>query len=111
MSQQEQQPTDEEAVMRTEDGEEIIEPGTYEQHDGPELHVFLTGNPEVGYELWACTAYDHGPFCRLCQEVDSVTNACLVNVLDGRMTCRQKPTGEFTFKMTQAGRDAVDRPA
>lgn len=93
--------------MRTEDGEEIVKPDEYGIDGGRTLHVFLTGTEASGYRMWACTAYDHGPMCRLCQEVDGVLNACLVNVLDGRMTCRQGPDGEFSFHVTQAGRDAV----
>lgn len=93
--------------MKTEDGDEIIEPGEYDLGDGKTLHAFLTGTKEVGYKLWACAAYDHGPMCRLCQEVDDVLNACLINVLDGRMTCRQDADGRFEFKVTKAGEDAV----
>jgi len=99
--------------MRTEDGDEIIEPGVYDLGEGRKLHVFITG-VEGDYKLWACSVYDHGPFCRLCQEVDGGLNACLVNVLDGRMECQQDAKGEFCFKVTKAGEDAVramiDRP-
>ena len=92
--------------MKTDDGEEIIEPDVYELGGGRRLHVFMTG-VEGDYKLWACTAYDHGPFCRLCEVVDDVLNACLLNVLDGRMDCQQTPDGEFRFRVTAAGRDAV----
>jgi hypothetical protein len=94
--------------MKTEDGDEIVEPGEYDLGDGRTLHVFLTGTEEIGYRMWACTAYDHGPHCRRCQEVDGVLNALLVNVLDGQMTCRQRPDdAEFLFHVTKAGEDAV----
>jgi hypothetical protein len=92
--------------MRTEEGEEIVDPGIYDLGDDRRLHVFITGTPEHP-KMWACSVYDHGPFCRLCQEVDGTLNALLVNVLDGRMTCRQDAEGEFQFKLTQAGTDAV----
>lgn len=88
--------------MRTEDGDEIIEPGIYDLGEDRKLHVSIAGG-----KLWACSVYDHGPMCRLCQEVDGVLNACLVNVIDGRMTCRQDGDGEFQFKVTRAGEDAV----
>lgn len=92
--------------MRTEDGDEIIEPGVYDLGDDRRLHIFITG-PEDDLKMWACSVYDHGPFCRLCQEVDGVLNACLVNVIDGRMECSQDQRGEFRFKVTKAGEDAV----
>jgi hypothetical protein len=93
--------------MRTSDGDEIISPGVYDLGNDRRLHVFLTGTDEIGRKLWACCVYDHGPFCRLCQEVDDALNALLLNVVDGRMGCRQEPGGEFKFKVTQAGLDAV----
>lgn len=87
--------------------DEIITPGSYELNSGRTLRVWISGTEDAP-ELWACSVYDHGPMCRLCQEVDGVTNACLVNVIDGRMECDQDPqTGEFRFKVTQAGEDAV----
>lgn len=92
--------------MRTEDGDEIIEPGTYDLSSGRTLHIWIVG-AEDEPEMWACSVYDHGPFCRLCQRVDGVLNACLVNVLDGRMECDQDAEGGFRFKMTPAGIDAV----
>jgi hypothetical protein len=95
--------------MRTEDGDEIIEPGIYDLGGDRTLHVFLTGTDEHSLKLWACSVYDHGPHCRLCQEVDEIMNGCLLNVIDGRMECAQDPDGEFEFKMTQAGFDAVRR--
>lgn len=93
--------------MRMENGDELIEPGEYDLGEHRKLRVFFVGSKETGRKLWACAAYDHGPFCRLCQEVDEVLNGCLTNVLDGRMTCRQGPDGGFSFKLTQAGFDAV----
>lgn len=93
--------------MKTDDGDEIIEPGMYDLGEGKTLHVFLSGNEDIDYRMWACTAYDHGPMCRLDQEVDGVLNALLVNVIDGRMTCRQDQDGQFQFRVTQAGKDAV----
>lgn len=88
--------------MKTEEGDEIVEPGVYELEDDRRLHVWISGD-----DLWACCVYDHGPFCRLCQRVDGMLNALLVNVLDGHMICRQGPDGEFSFQMTKAGMDAV----
>lgn len=32
------------------------------------LHVWISDG-----ETWACSAYDHGPFCRQCQRVDGIT--------------------------------------
>lgn len=93
--------------MRTEEGDEIIEPGEYELPNGNTLHVWITGSESDEPKLWACQVYDHGLFCRLCKEVDGALNACLVNVLDGRMECDQDQDGEFRFKVTQAGVDAV----
>lgn len=56
---------------------------------------------------WACMAYDHGPLCRRCQSMDEVLEAMLENVLDGRMIPRQRPDGQFEFKMTEAGNQAA----
>jgi hypothetical protein len=93
--------------MRTEDGDEIIEPGEYDLSEGRTLRVWL-GGVEGDRELWACSMHDHGPFCRLCQRVDGVLNACLINVIDGQMVCSQRPEdGEFLFQVTRAGFDAV----
>lgn len=91
--------------MRTEDDDEIIEPGTYDLSNGRKLHVWIV--PESETVLWACSVYDHGPLCRLCQPVDEMLNACLVNVIDGRFECDQDQDGEFRFKVTKAGEDAV----
>lgn len=55
---------------------------------------------------WACAAYDHGPFCRMCQPVapdDSVLRGCLDTVDSGAMEVRTLATGELEFKMTEAG--------
>jgi hypothetical protein len=87
--------------------DDIVHPGIYDIGNGRSLHVFLTGTEELGHTLWACSAYDHGPLCRLCQPVDATLNGCLQNVLDGRMECRQDQNGGFKFKVTQAGIDAV----
>jgi hypothetical protein len=92
--------------MRTEDDDEIITPGTYDLGGDRKLHVFITGTDD-DLKMWACCAYDHGPHCRLCQEVDGILNACLLNVIDGRFTCSQDADGEFKFKVTKAGEDAV----
>lgn len=78
-----------------------------EQDDGPTVHVW-TQEGDDQEEVWACCAYDHGPFCRLCQPVDDVLLALLANVEDGRMRCRAKSDGEFEFQMTQKGNAAVE---
>lgn len=96
--------------MRTEDGEEIIEPGVYDLGDDRSLYVFLTGRqlqPAADVQMWACMAHTAGLRCDLCQEVDGMLNAMLLNVIDGRMDTRQDPDGEFQFRMTRAGNDAV----
>lgn len=90
----------------SDDSDEIIAPGDYELNNGRTLHVWIGGTDEAP-ELWACSVYDHGPFCRLCQGVDGLLNACLVNVLDGRLECDQDQDGQFRFKVTPAGIDAV----
>lgn len=84
------------------DDDPIINPGTYDLTGDRTLHVWISGDA-----LWACSAYDHGPMCRLCRQVDGVLNACLQNVLEGRMDCQQRPDGEFEFKMTEAGEQYV----
>lgn len=84
--------------MRTEEGDEVIEPGEYELADGRVLRVYLTEDAEEHMHLLACTH---------CQEVDGITNGLLVNVIDGRMDIAQGETGEFQLKMTQAGVDAL----
>jgi hypothetical protein len=58
---------------------------------------------------WACCAYDHGPFCRLCTQVaDEITAALLDNVESGYLEVWTEPNGEFRFTFTQAGRDHAD---
>lgn len=55
---------------------------------------------------WACAAYDHGPFCRMCQPVapdDSILRGMLDSVQGGHMEVRTLPTGELEFKMTETG--------
>lgn len=55
---------------------------------------------------WACCAYDHGPFCRLCTQVaDEATAALLDNVESGYLEVWTQPDGEFRFKMTEAGEE------
>lgn len=85
--------------MRTDEGDEVIEPGEYELADGRALRVYLTQDDDGQLHLWACTH---------CQEVDGVTNGLLLNVIDGRMDIDQDETGEFQLKMTQAGIDVVE---
>ena len=77
---------------------------TYELPSGQTLHRFTT--TADGRE-WACMAYDHGPFCRLCQPVDGVLAACLSHVVDGSMDAYQGPDGAFSFRVTEAGMDQV----
>lgn len=57
---------------------------------------------------WACMAYDHGPMCRLCQRVDETLGACLELVEEGKAEPRQRPAGEFEFKLTQKGRAVAE---
>lgn len=83
--------------MRTENGDEVIEPGAYDLGDGKMLHVWVGGTEEQP-ELWATT---------FGQEVDGILNAMLLNVIDGQMECSQDEDGEFRFKVTQAGMDKV----
>lgn len=53
---------------------------------------------------WICAAYDHGPFCRLCQRVDWVLAACLENVDLGFMKIvGTDPDGQLRLRMTDAG--------
>lgn len=70
-----------------------------EQPDGVRLHRWTTRNGVP----WACAAYDHGPFCRLCQTVDDALAACLENVDDGLFTVSADSTGQLQFKVTEAG--------
>jgi hypothetical protein len=57
---------------------------------------------------WVCAAYDHGPFCRLCQPVDDVIAACLENVDLGFMEIvGHDPDGQLRLGMTEAGNARV----
>ena len=58
---------------------------------------------------WACGAYDHGPLCRLCQQVDGTFHACLENVEQGRFEWQINSEGEFRFRLTAAGTAAADQ--
>lgn len=42
-------------------------------------------------------AYDHGPFCRLCQKVDLTLAGQLDQVEDGRLIADIDPDGRFLF--------------
>jgi hypothetical protein len=84
--------------MRTEEGDEIIEPGDYELSDERTLRVYLTKDADETLHMWACTH---------CQEVDGVTNALLVGVIDGTFDVTQDDSGEFRLGITKAGEDAV----
>jgi hypothetical protein len=54
---------------------------------------------------WVCGAYDHGPFCRLCQQVDATIIALLDNVDQGRMTFEGVDRdGQLLFRLTDEGR-------
>lgn len=83
--------------MRTDEGDEIIEPGDYDL-DGKTLRVYLTQDEEGDRTMWACTH---------CQEVDGITNGLLLNVIDGTLLTTQDESGEFNFQMTEAGKDRV----
>jgi hypothetical protein len=84
--------------MRTDDGEEIVEPGDYDLGDDRTLRVYLTQDDDEQVHMWACTH---------CQEVDGMLNAILVNVIDGQMSLKQKESGEFFMSITPAGTDRV----
>jgi hypothetical protein len=57
---------------------------------------------------WACQAYDHGPFCRLCVPVnDGMLQGCLDNVERGYFEIVQQDADGFRFKVTSDGERAV----
>lgn len=84
--------------MRTDEGDEIVEPGDYDLGDDRTLRVWLTQDDDERVEMWTCTH---------CQKVDGVLNALLVSVIDGQMETRQDENGEFKFSITPAGVDRV----
>lgn len=84
--------------MRTEEGDEIIEPGDYELDGGRRLRVYVTQDDDEELHLWACTH---------CQEIDGMTNGLLVGVIDGNFDIRQDAAGEFQLRLTDAGTDAA----
>ena len=86
--------------MRTEDGDEIVEPGDYDMGDGQRLRVYLTEDDEGERAMWACTH---------CQEVDGVLNSILVGALDGLFGISQDESGEFQIRLTEAGLDSAKR--
>jgi hypothetical protein len=54
-------------------------------------------------EEWACAAYDHGPFCRLCQAVaDPQTRALLDAVERGRLAVHAASNGALVFEVRDA---------
>lgn len=60
---------------------------------------------------WACAAYDHSPFCRLCQRVDEddeVLRACLDNVDDGTFEVAADANGGFLLRVTKKGEKRVE---
>lgn len=69
------------------------------QDDGPDVHVWT----DAQGQRWACAAYDHGPFCRLCQRADDVLIDILANVRDGLMDVKAGPDGSLSFKATVKG--------
>lgn len=52
---------------------------------------------------WACAVYDHGPFCRLCQRLDDIGEACLNLVDEGLLDVQAAPDGTLMFKTTATG--------
>lgn len=74
----------------------------------PPLHTIHVWEEPVEGQVWACCAYDHGPFCRLCQRVDETLMALLQNVQQGMMDAKAGPDGEFQFKMTVKGTAKVE---
>lgn len=94
--------------MRTDEGDEIVEPGAYDLGSS-RLHVWLTRDDADVVQMWACTDEHPDSFCARCQEVDGVLNALFVHVIDGLIECTQLASGEFQFRLTQAGKDAVRR--
>lgn len=53
---------------------------------------------------WACAAYDHGPFCRLCTKVeDDVTRTMLGLVRTGESEVRTTREGDLQFRLTDSG--------
>jgi len=59
-------------------------------------------------QWWWCDAYDHGPLCRQCAQLDEITGACFENVEGGYMTFEGiDENGEARFKMTPEGTKAA----
>lgn len=54
---------------------------------------------------WACAAYDHGPFCRLCQDVtnDEVAKGCLELVEMDLFEVKCDSNGKLQFRATSMG--------
>jgi hypothetical protein len=72
-----------------------------------ELHRWTRNGQE-----WACGAYDHGPFCRLCTPVDATLALILKNVDAGRMEFVGTDTdGEMRFRVTPGGQRRDRRAA
>lgn len=66
-----------------------------------ELHRWIQDDQE-----WACAAYDHGPFCRLCQRVDGTLRHLLENVDAGFMeVVGARSDGDVEFRLTPAGEE------
>lgn len=84
--------------MRTEEGDEIIEPGDYDLGEDRTLRVYLTEDENDTVHMWACTH---------CREVDGVTNALLVGAIDGLYNVTQDEHGEFRLSLTTAGEEAA----
>lgn len=75
----------------------------------PTLHRW-TNRGDGWEEEWVCAAYDHGPFCRLCQQVDEATRLCLEHVENGLMEIvGQRNDGSgLELRLTDAGRLRAD---
>lgn len=77
--------------------------------DEPRLHRWTQDGEE-----WACAAWGHGPFCRLCQRLDpddenyATTLALFANVDAGLMEVNADSDGSFRFRLTEAGERRVE---
>lgn len=64
---------------------------------------------DVDGARWACAAYDHGPFCRLCQRCDETLDSLIQNVRDGFAVARTRDgDGMLMFKITTKGKAKVE---
>jgi len=64
-------------------------------------HVLYRWTDGGGNE-WACAAYDHGPFCRLCSLVDPSMAAQLADVEVGAAEVWTEADGALTFTKAES---------